>query len=147
MKRLMIFFIIFFFSSVLEGTENKASLQVKVEGLRSSSGWVVCHLFNGPDGYPTNSKKALKFINDFDLEDGIAEFTFYNLPPGEYAFTVHHDENGNKKMDKKLLGLPNEGWACSNDAKGALGIGVPSFDKAKFSVGDTLVLQVIEINY
>ena len=133
------------FSAVCESPGG--TLYVKVTGLRNSNGWVVCHLFNSKEGYPTKSKMAMKFINDFALKDSVAEFTFNNLQPGFYAFTVHHDENGNKKMDKNFLGLPNEGWACSNNATGFLGLAIPSFNSAKFEVKGNLVKQYITMNY
>ena len=129
------------------GAGSTGSVHVVVKGLRNSNGWVVCHIFNSEDGYPTNSKKAMKYINDFDLDDMQAEFLFAGLKPGKYAFTVHHDENGNKKMDKTFLGLPSEGWACSNNAKAFLGMGIPDFDDACFEVKDKQVEQVIKINY
>ncbi len=89
----------------------------------------------------------MKFINDFDIKTKTAEFVFTDLPYGNYAFTVHHDENANHKMDKTIIGLPNEGWACSNNAKGALGVGLPSFDKAKVVVNQPEVTTTIKMNY
>lgn len=79
--------------------------------------------------------------------DSVARFTFVNLEPGVYAFTVHHDENGNKKMDKSFIGIPSEGWACSNNAKGLLGLAIPTFNNAKFEMNDKIVRQEITINY
>src|SRR5574344_1481659 len=113
MKNTIRIFIMFFI--VLAGTifadDDIGKLIVKVSGLQSSNGYVVCHIFNSKDGYPTKSKKAMKYINDFNLKNKTAEFVFENLPYGDYAFTVHHDENANHKMDKTWMGLPAEGCA------------------------------------
>lgn len=147
MKKILVILIICLGAVSLQCAEKKGRLHVIVKGLKSSDGWVVCHLFNGPDGYPTKSKKALKWIDDFNIKNGQAEFYFDNLPYGDYAFTVHHDENGNKKMDTNILGLPNEGWACSKNVTGILGIGPPSFDAAKFSVNQSEVEQIVTIKY
>lgn len=150
MKQLftMILFALLFSSGLIaEPNVSKGTLTVKVTGLRSTNGYVVCHIFNSPDGYPTKSKKAMKFINDFDIKTKTAEFVFTDLPYGNYAFTVHHDENANHKMDKTIIGLPNEGWACSNNAKGVLGVGLPSFDKAKVVVNQPEVTTTIKMNY
>ncbi|MDD3124212.1 MAG: DUF2141 domain-containing protein [Candidatus Kapabacteria bacterium] len=149
MKNTIKIFIMFFI--VLAGTifadDNIGKLIVKVSGLHSSNGYVVCHIFNSKDGYPTKSKKAMKYINDFNLKNKTAEFVFENLPYGDYAFTVHHDENANHKMDKTWMGLPAEGWACSNNAKGSLGLGVPKFDKAKITVNKPTVTSNVKMNY
>lgn len=127
--------------------EPTGTLIVNVSGLRSTNGYVVCHLFNKSDGYPAKSKKCLKFIDDYNIQNKTAKFVFNNLPYGNYAFTVHHDENANHKMDKNVIGLPNEGWACSNNAKGTLGLGLPSFDKAKVVLNKSEVTAEVKMNY
>ncbi len=60
MKQLftMILFVLIFSSGLIaEPNVNKGTLTVKVTGLRSANGYVVCHIFNRADGYPTNLKK------------------------------------------------------------------------------------------
>jgi uncharacterized protein (DUF2141 family) len=39
----------------------------------------------------------------------------FSVPKGEYAVAVFHDENGNGKMDKNLIGAPKEGYGFSNN--------------------------------
>ena len=124
-----------------------ADLIVKVTGLRNTNGYVVCHLFNSEDGYPTTSSKAWKVQDDYNISEKTAYFIFKDIPQGDYAFTVHHDENANHKMDKNWLGLPKEGWACSNNAKGTLGIGPPSFDDAKITLDSNEKTVYVEMNY
>src|SRR3712207_3307346 len=38
----------------------------------------------------------------------------YDLPPGEYAVSVWHDDNGNGRFDKNGQHMPLDGWALSN---------------------------------
>lgn len=38
------------------------------------------------------------------------------VAPGHYAAQLFHDENGNDKTDRNLLGIPKEGIAFSRDA-------------------------------
>lgn len=147
MKKIIYILLFAFMPFGMQSSQSKSKLHVIVKGLRNGNGWVVCHLFNSEDGYPTKSKKALKYIDDYNIKYGQAEFYFDDLPYGEYAFTVHHDENGNKKMDTNFFGLPTEGWACSKNAKGILGIGPPSFNDAKFSVNSENTEQIVTINY
>ena len=47
------------------------------------------------------------------------------LPPGDYAATVLHDENKNNSMDTNLIGIPTEGYGVTNNPK-------PRFRAAKF---------------
>ena len=147
MKKIMIILLLILASANIKSSTQLCKLHVTAKGVRNSNGWVVCHLFAGEDGFPTDSKKALKYIDDLNIKDGQAQFLFENLEPGYYAFTVHHDENGNKKMDKNMFGFPKEGWACSRNAKGVLGIGIPSYEDAKFYVSGALTEEEVTINY
>jgi len=56
----------------------------------------------------------------------------YDLPAGEYAVSVWHDDNGNGAFDKGEQHMPLDGWAMTNSA--ALR-GEPTFDQVKTIVG------------
>jgi uncharacterized protein (DUF2141 family) len=56
----------------------------------------------------------------------------YDLPAGEYAVSVWHDDNGNGAFDKGENHMPLDGWAMTNSA--ALR-GEPTFDQVKTIVG------------
>ncbi len=145
---IILFFLPGLFSAQVKQAEaKKGTLIVKVTGLRTNHGYVVCHLFNDPDAYPLKSKKALVFQDDLDISDSTASFVFKDLPYGDYAFTTHHDENANHKMDKSWLGLPAEGWACSNNVMGILGVGPPSFEDAHFTINKDTIYETVKMNY
>ena len=57
---------------------------------------------------------------------------FDNLPAGEYAVSIAHDENSNGKVDFSWLHIPNEGYGVSNNAKGFMS--PPSYSDAKFEL-------------
>jgi len=57
---------------------------------------------------------------------------FENLPYGNYAVSVLHDENSNGKMEKNFFGIPKEGFAFSNNY--APKIKAPSFTDAMISL-------------
>ena len=55
----------------------------------------------------------------------------YDLPPGEYAVTVWHDDDGNGAFDMGPNGMPLDGWAMSGTMNG-----MPTFETAKVTVGE-----------
>lgn len=57
--------------------------------------------------------------------------TFENIPFGEYAIKVHHDEDGNNEMDTNFLGIPSEDYGFSNNASGTFG--PADWEDAKFA--------------
>lgn len=59
-----------------------------------------------------------------------------NIPYGTYAALLHHDVNGNGKMDTNFFGIPKEGVGFSGNKMGKLG--PPKYADAAFEVeGDT----------
>ncbi len=61
---------------------------------------------------------------------GVVRLTFRDVPPGDYALMVLHDEDGDGRM--KMNGyMPGEGWAMVN---GDALRGPPTFDLVKFTV-------------
>jgi uncharacterized protein (DUF2141 family) len=52
-----------------------------------------------------------------------------DMPPGAYALSVVHDENGNGRLDTRL-GIPREGFGFSNNPR--IWFGPPSFESARF---------------
>ena len=55
-----------------------------------------------------------------------------SLPAGQYAFAVFHDENDNATIDTNFLGIPQEGFAFSNNALGSFG--PPTWAQAQFDL-------------
>ncbi len=60
-----------------------------------------------------------------------AHLVFRDLPAGDYAVKVMHDENGNGKLDTNMLGMPLEGYGFSNDPKV---MRKPTFEEARFAL-------------
>lgn len=126
-----------------EATSNK-DITVIVENFRNNSGQVVVGLYNSADGFPFDPQKARRIVKT-NIENNKAEVVFKNIPPGVYAISAIHDENQNGKLDTNFFLIPQEGYATSNNAQALFG--APSFDDAKFSLGDQSLTPQIRIRY
>lgn len=104
------------------------TLQIQVTGLRNNDGFVNMTLFRGEDGFPSEDSKSFKKAS-VKIENKTCTIVFNDVPQGEYAIAMMHDENDNKKMDFKL-GIPQEGYGASNDAKAMFG--PPKYKDAMF---------------
>jgi uncharacterized protein (DUF2141 family) len=56
------------------------------------------------------------------------------LKSGKYAISVMNDQNGNKILDKNLIGIPKEEWGVSNNVRPNLR--APKFEEAVFEVDE-----------
>lgn len=118
-----------------------STLTVKIQGLRSAKGQVGILVFPGKDGFPSDRHKAIRQIL-LPLTGTSVTHNFINLPSGNYAVTVMHDENGNNELDVNFLGIPKEGYAFSGNGSALLG--PPSFEKAavRLEANRTIELKV-----
>ena len=119
-------------------------IHVDIFGLRNNKGQVLCSLFSSPIGFPKNDDKAMAHYTA-EISDRHAYCEFSGVAPGTYAVSAFHDENSNGKLDTNFMGIPREGVAASNDARGRLG--PPKFDDAAFQVSGDQVNLRITITY
>jgi uncharacterized protein (DUF2141 family) len=122
-------------------TYAQGKIEVTVKNIQAQKGSIRVGLFTSEDNF---LKKAVdgKIVK---VSGGEAKVVFENLKDGEYAVSVIHDENDNGELDKNGVGIPKEGFAFGNNAMGMFG--PPSFDKAKVSVANGTVKQVIELKH
>ena len=110
------------------GYAQSNKLTVNVTNFKSNQGKVMIGIYNGQENF---IKKSV-FRKSSTIQDNSAKVVFKNLPSGEYAISLYHDENENNKLDTGWFGIPNEGYGCSNNAKGMMG--PPKYEDAKFQL-------------
>ena len=98
-------------------------MTVRVDGFESDNGAVVIGLFISEETYDADqgggeedSKQAYQSVTTA-VHDGRAEHVFEQLPYGEYALKLYHDENGNGKLDRNFIGIPKESYGFSNNPR------------------------------
>jgi uncharacterized protein (DUF2141 family) len=105
-----------------------ASVQVTVQGVRNDQGRVLVALCTDAEFLrPHCAWKA-----STPAAAGTVTLRIEGVPPGTYAAQAFHDENANGRLDRSLLGLPEEGMGFSNDAP--MHMGPPRFAAASFQV-------------
>ncbi|MCJ2180688.1 DUF2141 domain-containing protein [Novosphingobium album (ex Hu et al. 2023)] len=118
-------------------------VSVTVTGLRSAKGQILACLTARPETFPNCDKDphARKLIVP---ASGAQHLDFGPVPRGEYAIALVHDENGNGKLDKRLI-IPREGFGFSRDAP--VRMGPPDFVDAAFGVDGRTVQLAIRMRY
>lgn len=119
------------------------TIAVTIDNLRNDVGLVNAAVYNGAEGFPED-REPVSGVR-VPISRGTAKAVFPDLKPGTYAIVFFHDENGNGKIDKNLLGFPTEGFGFSNDATGSFG--PPDFRDASFVLDGPDVTQTLTTNY
>jgi uncharacterized protein (DUF2141 family) len=119
-----------------------AELKVTVDGVRNNAGKVRIAIFDRAAEFPRGKQVAAA---DLTAGKGRVVAVVQGLKPGRYAVAVLHDENNNHKMDFGFLGIPEEGYGFSNNAR--VIFGPPVFDAASFDVANGETDIVLNLNY
>jgi len=125
---ILLYFNLSGFTSAEKNAEE--GIKVNIINLRNSKGRVLISLFKDGIGYPDQPDKAFRKTS-ISITDNQAFFLFTDIPFGNYAIAILHDENDDKQMNKNSLGLPKEGYGFSNNVMGAFG--PPAYTRVKFS--------------
>lgn len=131
--RIAIGCMLFLGSSALYGQH---TVELTIKGIEKVQGSVLVAVYNSEESF----MKKLIASKKVKVEGKEVTLVFEAISPGDYAITTFHDENENNKLDTNSLGIPNELYGFSNDARGSFG--PPSFEKAKVKVDGSKKLVI-----
>ena len=120
------------------------TLNIVITNVSSDAGKVMVQVLSSEaqfKGEAEGDAHVAAFVEN--AVQGEMRFMTSNLPKGEYAFRVMHDQNDNGKLDSNFVGMPKEPWAFSNNAIG--NFGPAKWQDAKFTL-DGEVTQTITLN-
>jgi uncharacterized protein (DUF2141 family) len=117
-------------------------LTVITSGYNNDNGKAVLLLFRKDDKIPSSPFKT--YTAKISNKRAVPEIQ--NLAFDNYAIILHHDGNGNGKIDH-LMGLPNEQLGYSNNWTLGFTTGMPTFSKLKFQFSAIKHTQEIGITY
>jgi uncharacterized protein (DUF2141 family) len=112
------------------GPVSKTWLNLGIEQIRSSNGVITLTL------YPDDQAKFLApkghlYVTRVKARAGTSGACIYLPGPGTYALAIYHDENGNGKLDRNAIGIPQEGFGFSNNP--SILMSAPSLKSVRFS--------------
>jgi uncharacterized protein (DUF2141 family) len=119
------------------------SIKISIPNIKSDKGEILIALFNKSDGFPENVTTAYQTAK-LKAKKGLQSITLQNISDGRYALAIFHDENGDEKMNKNMLGIPKEGYGVSNNVKNLMS--APTFKEAAFIHNRNSELS-IQLNY
>ncbi len=132
---------IFLFSIYSSEPKTGCEIELLSKGAKSNNGVIRVLIFNKEDGFPEEPKKAFRALS-LPVSNSSAKVTVENLPSGNYAISVFHDDDSDGKMKKNMVGFPLDSCGFSNNP--TFYFGPPSFSKCAVQIKDSSVK--VEIN-
>jgi len=115
-----------------------AQLTLKLSGIESSQGVIYIGLYNQELGFTEIDKTFMNWIVPAKKGQQLVELK--DIPNGQYAISIFHDTNNNGILDKNFLGIPNEIYGFSNNARAILS--APTFAECTFTYNSNLDMEI-----
>jgi uncharacterized protein (DUF2141 family) len=121
------------------GIAYAGDIAVRVTGVPKSEGTIVARLMDSEAAWDQKARPVREV--SLPAAKGDMAIRFDNVPRGNYAVLIHHDENGNGQLDLGFMRMPKEGWGYSRNANP---LRKARFDEARFAFdGEALSLEII----
>ncbi len=108
------------------------SVTLHVDGFRNTKGLLGGALFKNKTGWPEDDSQAFVRNAIPVAANSDAVLTFPDVPAGQYAVVVLHDENANHRLDRNILRVPKEGFGFANNPH--VGLSAPSWNDSSVQV-------------
>lgn len=140
MKLLFLNVLAFFFISLMASAQTETkTITVNISNIQTIKGKLIIGLYNSEVSFMEKP-----FVGKIEeVKETTCHVTFENIPNGNYAISLFHDENDNNKIDTNFLGIPNEAYGCSNNAKGFMS--PPKWADAVFTLNTESIIQNINL--
>jgi uncharacterized protein (DUF2141 family) len=127
-----------------EGQNTGTKLTVQVTGVRSAKGEMAITVYPDDASQFLAPHRKLARVRA-PTQAPVTTACFWLPAPGYYALAIYHDENGNDRFDRSIVGMPEEGFAFSNDPPTPSAL--PPFKAVRFKVGDGETKIHVKLKY
>ncbi|PMB48621.1 hypothetical protein CEN39_22715 [Fischerella thermalis CCMEE 5201] len=126
-------FVILDLATANSNANSNIKLTVVVDGIRNQKGQICLRIHNDEQGFPFTDTSEVQ-SGCVQIQGNSIKKDFYGLKPGTYAVAVVDDQDGDYKLNRNFLGVPQEGFGVSNNPTISIKTGVPKFQDASFSL-------------
>ena len=126
-------------------TPTVGDITVVITKVRSTDGKILISLYDKAEGFPKDRSAIIRAAAVPPDASGQVTTVFEDLPHGDYAIAVLHDEDNSRGMTFGRFHLPKEGYCFSNNVK--VRFKAPKFKKTKFTLDGDGVTQTLRMRY
>ena len=113
-------------------------LTIQIENIGILEGRIRIGVFNKGENF-LKREAAIKHYY-ITVKSSTEIIKINDLPKGDYAFSMFHDENSDDEFNLNFLGIPKEPYGFSNNVKPKFS--APSYESCKFSLAEDRTVEV-----
>ncbi|HEU0045688.1 DUF2141 domain-containing protein [Sphingomonas sp.] len=126
------------------GPASQTRLFVNVSNVRNGNGLIAVTLY-ADDKSKFLAKRGSLYVGRVPANAGTTRACIHLPKPGVYALAVYHDEDADRKLKRKGIGLPAEGYGFSNNARTMFSL--PAFRAVRFNAPRTNMETNVRLKY
>ncbi|MCX7551956.1 DUF2141 domain-containing protein [Xanthomarina sp. F2636L] len=135
--------ILIFFSFLFGFFSNEnPKLIVNIQNIQSLQGDILIGVYNSEEGFLGDETVIKEY--KITVNKTTESFIITDLPIGNYAISLFHDENSDGVCNLNFIGIPKEPYGFSNNYKPKFS--APKFKDCKFSLLKNQELDIKLIN-
>lgn len=119
------------------GNDNP-ELTIHVQNIKSLKGEIIIGVFNTDKDFLKDGVAIKNYT--ITVDKATETIVIKDLPKGEYAISLYHDENSDNECNRNFLGIPKEGYGFSNNVKPKFS--APSYKDCKFTLEQDHALKI-----
>jgi uncharacterized protein (DUF2141 family) len=128
---------------VIQQPTDNPQLTIKISNIEKLKGEIKIGVFNNESNFLKEGASIKNYTVKVDKNTAVLTIT--DLPKGEYAISMYHDENMDKKMNTNFIGIPKESYGFSNNIRPRMS--APKYKDCKFSFSENTTLNIKLISY
>ncbi len=133
--------IIFLYIALFTGlfSNENPELTINITNIKILKGEIIIGVFNTDVDF---LKEGVAIKNySIKVDNNTGTLVIKDLPKGDYAISLYHDENSDGICNRNMLGIPKEGYGFSNNIKPKFS--APAYEDCKFSLVNKKVLDIV----
>lgn len=113
-------------------------LTIKITNIEKIQGDIKIGIFNTDK----NFLKEGAAIKNYSIKvtSATAYLKITDLPAGDYAVSMYHDENSDNECNSNFIGIPKEAFGFSNNVRPKMS--APKYDECKFNLSEDKAITV-----
>ena len=121
---------------------NNPQLIIKISNIEKTKGEIKVGIFNTDRNFLKEGAAIRNY--SVKVDKNTAVLTITDLPKGEYAVSMYHDENSDNECNRNFIGIPKEAYGFSNNIKPKMS--APKYNDCKFTFEENKTLNIKLIN-
>ena len=113
-------------------------LTIQIHNIKSMKGSIKIGIFNTHKDFLEKNSAIRNY--SIDVKEATATFVISDLPKGDYAVSMYHDENSDDICNRTFIGIPKEPYGFSNNFKPKFA--APKFEDCKFTFSKNQTLKI-----